>query len=236
MLTQDDLERYERRGWVLLPEFLVAEELDQSLRDLERVFPTPAAYWDDPTRYRELQGGQFDSVRTIPTGIPALDRLPVERRIRSIAEQVTGSQDLRLMRGGYQSKFTGAAEFDQILHLDYTNHTLVVLPDDRASAMVGFFVYFTDVTSDTGPTMAVSRELTRRLHITDTHLERAGWPEIYGHEEPLLCEAGTLLVLRLPHSAPWQRFDRECGQSSVAELRLRRRRTLARVLLLAQSR
>lgn len=193
MLTQDELQLYQRRGWVVLPDFL-GRDLDMHVNDLEQIFPTPQAYWADPTRFTTLQGGQFDSVRTIPTGVSSLDHLPVDRRIRNIAEQVTESSDLRLLRGGYQSKFTDAADFDQILHLDYTNHTLAVLPDEPSSTMVGFFLYFTDVTRDTGPTMAVSREHTGHLRITDTHLSREEWPEIYEHEEPLVCTAGSLLV------------------------------------------
>jgi ectoine hydroxylase-related dioxygenase (phytanoyl-CoA dioxygenase family) len=58
--------------------------------------------------------------------------------------------------------------------------------------MVGFFAYFSEVTPETGPTMAVSREHTG--HVADTHLSREQWPDIYEHEEPLLCGPGTLLV------------------------------------------
>lgn len=200
MLTADELDLYRRQGWVILPDF-VAPDLDTILRDLLQIFPAPGDYWADPSRFPDLQGGQFDSVRTIPTGLPRLDRLPFDRRVRDIAEQVTQSADLRLMRGGFQSKFSGAADFDQILHLDYTNHTLVVLPDEPTSTMVGFFAYFTDVTTDTGPTMAVSRTHSGHLRITDTHLGRDEWPEIYEHEEPLLCKAGSMLVYdyRTPH-------------------------------------
>ena len=200
MLTAEQLDDYRRHGWVIIPDFFGAD-LDQIIADLLRIFPAPEDYWADPSRYSEMQGGQFDSVRTIPTGVPLLDRLPFDARVRGIAEQVSESDDLRLMRGGYQSKFTGAADFDQILHLDYTNHTLVVLPNDRRSTMVGFFAYFTDVTTETGPTMAVSRTHCSELSITDTHLERDRWPQIYEHEEPLVCKAGSLLVYdyRTPH-------------------------------------
>jgi ectoine hydroxylase-related dioxygenase (phytanoyl-CoA dioxygenase family) len=177
----------------MLPDFFTPD-LDQILDDLLQVFPSAQEYWADPAQFPDLQGGQFDSVRTIPTGLPRLDRLPFDPQVRGISEQLTHSTDLRLMRGGYQSKFTAAADFDQILHLDYTNHTLVVLPDQPASTMVGFFAYFTDVTIETGPTMAVSRTHCGHLRITDTHLERDRWREIYDREEPLLCKAGSMLV------------------------------------------
>ncbi|MDG4793690.1 phytanoyl-CoA dioxygenase family protein [Micromonospora sp. WMMD1082] len=193
MLTAEQMDTYRSHGWLIIPDFF-SPDLEQIVADLLQIFPAPHDYWADPSRYPELQGGQFDSVRTIPTGVPLLDGLPFDHRVRDIAVQVTESNDLRLMRGGYQSKFTAAADFEQILHLDYTNHTLVVLPDEERSAMVGFFAYFTDVTTDTGPTMAVSRTHCGQLRITDTHLERDRWPQIYEHEEPLLCKAGSLLV------------------------------------------
>jgi hypothetical protein len=193
LLTAKQYDIYQHHGWVVLPEFFAAD-LGSIRDDLLQLFPAPEEYWADPGRFPELRGGQFDSVRTIPTGVPLLDRLPFDRRVRDIAEQVTGSPELCLMRGGYQAKFAGAADFDQILHLDYTNHTLVVLPDKPESAMVGFFAYFTEVTADTGPTMVVSRTNSGHLRITDTHLDRDAWPDMYKYEEPLLCQAGSLLV------------------------------------------
>jgi phytanoyl-CoA dioxygenase PhyH len=200
VLTAEQYDTYRQRGWVLLPGFF-ADNLDDVRQELLLLFPAPEEYWADPERFPELRGGQFDSVRTIPTGVPLLDRLSFDPKVTAIARQVTGSADLRLMRGGYQAKFTGAADFDQILHLDYTNHSLVVLPDGAHSTMVGFFAYFTDVTRETGPTMVVSRAHCAHLKVTDTHLDRESWPEVYWHEEPLLCQAGSLLVYdyRTPH-------------------------------------
>ena len=233
MLTNEELEHYRDHGWVVQPNF-VGAELPAVLDDLRRIFPTSEEYWAAPDRFPELRGGQFDSVRTIPTGVARLDRLPFDPRVRAIAEQVTRATDLRLMRGGYQSKFTGAADFDQILHLDYTNHTLVVLPDEPVSTMVGFFAYFTDVTEQTGPTMAVSRSHARHLTITDTHLERDAWPEIYVHERALLCPAGALLVYdyRLLHRG--SALTGAGAEPDQPELRFRRRGSVARFLRLAQ--
>jgi hypothetical protein len=191
MLTHAELESFRRQGWVLLHGFLEAD-LPTITGDLMQVFPSAERYWENPSGFPGLQGGEFDSVRTIPTGIRRLDLLPFNRCFSGIAEQLTGSTQIRLMRGGYQAKFSDAADFDQILHLDYTNHTLVVLPEDEAPAMIGFFAYFSEVTPETGPTMAVSRELTRQ--VTDTHLSRDKWADIYESEEPLLCGPGALLV------------------------------------------
>lgn len=193
MLTPGEFSLFRRQGWVLLPGFLAAD-LEAVTADLMQIFPEAEQYWANPYGFPELRGGQFDSVRTIPTGVPRLDLLPFHERLRSIAEQLIGSDDLRLMRGGYQAKFAGAADFDQVLHLDYTNHTLVVLPPGEASTMVGFFAYFSEVTPEAGPTMAVSKEHVRHLRMADTHLSRDEWPEIYEHEEPVLCRPGALLV------------------------------------------
>jgi carbamoyltransferase len=192
-LTAAELERYREHGWVLLDNF-VADDLNAIVDDLYGIFPTPRDYWSDPSRFTDLQGGQFDSVRTIPTGVRRLDRIPFDQRIQDIVTQVTQSTDLRLMRGGYQAKFADAAPFDQILHLDYTNHSLVVMPDELSSTMVGFFIYFDDVTVENGPTMVVSRTKTRRMHITDTHLDRESWPLVYDAEEHVPCRAGSMLV------------------------------------------
>lgn len=193
MLEENDFRRFQREGWVTLPEFM-ADDLDLLVADLYRIFPTPNTYWADPSRFAELQGDQFDSVRTIPTGFQALDRLPFAERFRSIAAQVTGTDNLQLMRGGYQAKFAGAADFDQVLHRDYGNHTLIIPESGTQSDLVGFFAYFTSVSSEDGPTMVVSNSAITGIHPAETHLKGSRWREIYEQEKPVLCKPGTLLV------------------------------------------
>jgi hypothetical protein len=193
VLNNQQREAYTQDGWTVIPNIL-GEEFMSVEAEASKLFPAVEEYWRNPNQYPELRGGQFDSVRTIPTGNPVLDRLAFAETFRSIAKQVTGTDDLQLMRGGYQAKFAGAADFDQILHRDYGNHTLVVPHDGPQSTMVGFFVYFTNVTAGDGPTMAVRRDRVEHINIAQTHLERAQWPEIYALEEPILCDAGSLLV------------------------------------------
>jgi len=61
------------------------------------------------------------------------------------------------------AKYTGAADYDQSLHRDYLNHSLLVPAPDQAPAQVEMFVYLGDVPADLGPPSYVPVRHTRGL-------------------------------------------------------------------------
>ncbi len=61
-----------------------------------------------------------------------------------------GTTDIRLLRAGFQAKYAGAADYEQVLHFDYPNHSLVMPPDDE---IIGFFLYLSDITDELGATV-----------------------------------------------------------------------------------
>lgn len=189
-LTADQLDRARADGYVVLAGYL-GPRLAPLVDELAILFPSPEDYFAHPERHDDLRGGQFDSVRTVPTGRPMLDELPFADGFATIARQITGAERVRLLRAGYQAKYAGAADFEQVLHRDYGNHTLVVPTD---SSIVGFFVYFTAVGAGDGPTMVVDRAAAAHLDAATTHLAPDLHPSTYAREHALLCDAGTLLV------------------------------------------
>jgi len=49
------------------------------------------------------------------------------------------------------AKYTAAADYDQNLHRDYLNHTVLVLSDDAGCQQLELFVYLVDAPEPLGP-------------------------------------------------------------------------------------
>ena len=89
----------------------------------------------------------------------------------------------------------GKADYDQELHSDYSNNTLVYPSAARTLIDIPMIVYYTDVTVDLGPTYVVSAELTRDLPPTGRRFcSRADYPQFYAAEKPATMPAGSALI------------------------------------------
>lgn len=99
--------------------------------------------------------------------------------------------------GTITTKYAGKGDYDQSLHSDYSNNTLVVPQRGLKSTDVPAIIYHTDVTIDLGPTYVVSQEHTRdRDLIIDgfRHHTREAFPELYEVEQPILVTAGSMVI------------------------------------------
>jgi len=114
-----------------------------------------------------------------------------------LAEELLGLDDLRLYQGGLSAKYSdGAASDDQLLHVDYGNHTLVVPRADVGYQHLELFVYLSDVTEQTGATRMVTRELTGDIPIERTYLSMTDYGHLYDAEVPAEGPAGSVLAYR----------------------------------------
>jgi hypothetical protein len=95
------------------------------------------------------------------------------------------------------AKYSGGAESDdQLLHVDYGNHTLVVPRADVGYQHLELFVYLSDVTAATAATRMVSRRLTRDIPVERTYLSLNDYRELYEAEVPAEGAAGSVLAYR----------------------------------------
>lgn len=187
------IDRFATHGWVVVPDVLDAANIDAANKSLGRIYPSAAELRAAPESYDWIRDGQFGGVRLWPVDDVLLDLLPLDARIVAIAESLMGTTDIRLLRAGYQAKYAGAADYAQVLHYDYPNHSLVVPGDDD---IVGFFVYLSDVTEDLGPTMLLSDQVRGAVTPDRTHPDPTTWPELYAAERPAVGPAGSVLAYR----------------------------------------
>lgn len=178
-------------GWVLVPDACGPEVVAAAVGELDHWYPSGAAYAAHPDGFPDLAGGPFAGLRLWPTGAPVLDDLVVAEPFVALARHLIGSDGVRLLRAGFQAKYTGAADYEQVLHYDYPNHSLVVpAPND----VIGFFLYLSDIDEASGATRLVSAAAADGVAPDETHLA-AGHPR-YAQEVAAVGLAGSLLVYR----------------------------------------
>lgn len=188
------LSRFHRDGWVHIPDAVGDKVISEARHALGGFYPTYDEIERSPEAYPWASDGQFGGLRLWPVDVLPLDLLPLDEAIVTIAQSLTSSEDVRLLRAAYQIKYGGTVDYTQVLHFDYPNHSLVVPADDD---IIGFFLYLSDVPADVGPTMLVSDTVRGPLLADRTHLWSINdGPEIYAAEQAATGTAGSLLAYR----------------------------------------
>ncbi len=198
-LDRQLLERWDTDGWFVLEGAVEADALGAAQRDLPGLFPTAEEFADDadPERNRPFRTRSDALVPRFPFASEALNRLVVHDDVVDVAAGLLGTSDIRLYQGMVSAKYTdGAPDYDQLLHADYANHTLVVPRHDAGYQQVEMFLYLSDVAADTAATRMVSRRATGGIPVERTYLSFDEYPELYAAEVPAAGPAGSLLVYR----------------------------------------
>lgn len=197
--------RLKEEGWVLVEGILSEGDLSDLKAAIWAYYPSVEEYESNPEKYSWLQGDQFAGLFSFPFSDLCLNNLPTHPAIVEFAETALGFYDIRLLRAGLQAKFAGAADYEQVFHYDYPNHTLVVPDQRRDYGSIGFFLYLSDVTIDLGPTYFISKRQAPVLNPRFTHFFRdpaashtrhdcINTPELYELEVPAAGPAGSLLA------------------------------------------
>ena len=196
-ITEEHAARLKRHGYVVVPGFLAADELDAARRNLLRYVPTAEELHATPERYAWV----FEEAEHLQTEFPfagdALNHVSTHPEIIDFVARLLGTPRVLLSQAAVWAKYAGTGDFEQGLHLDYQGNTLVVPRDDGAYRQVNVILYYSDVDDEMGPTYVVSQEKTRDLPLWPTHRTRKKSPELYRHERPVLAQAGDLLIFSM---------------------------------------
>jgi len=139
-------------GYAILPGFIPADELKPAVAELDLMFPSARSFHDgtDPRRVRFI-GDEFAGIDTFPFASTEVSLLAVHPRILALAEELLGDDDLHIYTAEAWAKYTGASDYDQDLHRDYLNHTLLVPSTAPQYRQVEMFVFLSDVPEELGP-------------------------------------------------------------------------------------
>lgn len=192
-------QRWDTDGWCVVEGLVPPDEVAAAQAALPDLFPTAEDFAADrdPERNRPFRAAADAVLAKFPFESPALNRLVLHDRLVALAEELSGTTDLRLYQGMASAKYAGGApDYEQLLHVDYGNHTLVVPRADVGYQQVEFFVYLSDVTEGTAPTKLVPRPLTAGIPVNRTYLAPDQYPELYAAEVPATGPAGSVLAYR----------------------------------------
>jgi hypothetical protein len=179
---------FDLHGFVVLPGYLDAEHLAPAQATLRQLLPGADEFHDDP------EGDSFTLSHRFPYPAVEWSLLTVAPPLVDLAEALLGTSDIRVSEAHNWAKFTGAKEYDQLLHRDYGNHTVIAHTRDPRFGEVEMFIWIHDVAADAGPTHVVSRTLTDHLPPGTSGLRRSEHPEIYAAEIPTPGPAGTVVA------------------------------------------
>jgi len=191
--------QWEEDGWCLARGVLPAETIAAAQAVLPTLVPTAEEFADDadPARNEPFRVDSHRVMPRFPFEDGALNDIVVHERIIDLAEQLLGISDLRLYQAMLSAKYADAAPSDeQLLHVDFGNHTLVVPRHEPGYQQLEMFVYLSDVTPETAATRMVSRRLTPHIAVERTYLSPAEYPDLYAAEVPASGPAGSILAYR----------------------------------------
>ncbi|KZT50811.1 hypothetical protein CALCODRAFT_488418 [Calocera cornea HHB12733] len=201
-IKQADIDHWHAHGYVIVEGFLSPEELAACVEGFHTYMPA----WDEYVRRRPMYEDMQGSTGKVPPGwvrhqfpydSTALNRAALHPFLVAFAERLMGhsSSSILLSHGFILGKYAGKADYDQELHQDYSNNTLVVPRRGVHSIDIPMIVYFTDVTAELGPTYVCPAEHTQHLPPNGKrHHSREAYPELYAHERPALAPAGSVLI------------------------------------------
>lgn len=207
MDLKDAARAWQTQGFVILPAYIPADELKSAVDELDLLFPSAEGFHDgtDPRRERFI-GDEFAGIDTFPFASTEISLLAVNHRILTLAEALLDGNDIHIYAAEAWAKYTGACDYDQDLHRDYLNHTILVPSTTPGCRQVEMFVFLTDVPEDLGPPHLLSRKHTADLPAVPNWFLRPGrqstWrfndhsgsPELYGAEVSGAGPAGTVIA------------------------------------------
>ncbi|GAA4237968.1 hypothetical protein GCM10022254_51970 [Actinomadura meridiana] len=207
MKLESAAREWRRHGFVVLPGYLPPDVLRPAVAELDLLFPSAQGFHDgtDPRRDCFLDD-EFAGIDAFPFAATQIGLLAVHELLVRLAEMLLDDADLRIYSAEAWAKYTGAADYDQALHRDYLNHTLLVPSTSPEFRQLEMFVFLVDVPEDLGPPHLVSKTHTVDFPAKPNWLHRRDLPGpdefgfesvrpgLYEHEISAAGPAGTVVA------------------------------------------
>jgi hypothetical protein len=188
-ITDEQVAHWLEHGYVLIPDFLDAQQLDAARAVAYRYFPTAAEYYDTPHRYLNIPF-HFE----FPFRDDALNNLSTGPDLVDAARRIIGTEDVFLTQSLLWAKYAGRGDWEQEHHVDYQNNSLLYPSDEPGFRQMPSILYLEDVTLDMGPTVVVSRTVTRGHAMAPPITVREEVGHFYEAETPVVVKAGTMML------------------------------------------
>jgi ectoine hydroxylase-related dioxygenase (phytanoyl-CoA dioxygenase family) len=196
VISEADYEHWVEHGYVVV-RLLDDDTLRSVLDNVYDYFPSWDEYQKRPQLYRPLLDtavGTLGPRIAFPFRGNALNSVSTHPELLAFARRVIGVDRIMITHSVLVGKYASTRDFDQDLHVDYGNNTLVYPKPDTAIVDLPTITYYSDVTVDLGPTYLVPQDFTRGTLLEPRHRSREEFPDLYRHELPLTVEAGSTVI------------------------------------------
>jgi hypothetical protein len=190
--------RWERDGWCLIEGAIPAPDLADAQSALARLFPTAEEMDADGDDESTAPWRTWDAAwPEFPFKSARLNRLAVHDVLIDLAEELLGTNDLRLYLALATAKYSNQPSgFNQLLHTDYPNHSLVVPRSDQGYQHLETLIYLSDVSVDNGATRMVSVAKTAGIPVEQHTLNLADYGHLYDEPGDTSAKAGSIVAYR----------------------------------------
>lgn len=155
--TPSQIDEWRGEGGVLLKNFFTETEVAPCRADMDLLYgerrPADAAARSlkSPGQIGSFSPDQFRNFDDMPFPCsPALNLLALHPALIELARSALDTPHVHLYQSHSWAKFTGEADFDQLFHCDFKNHTLTVPSESVRERTINCMIYLTDVTDDLG--------------------------------------------------------------------------------------
>ena len=188
-------DRWHTDGWCVIDGLFTPHETSTAVEAATALYPSTEEVAAGGVDESVIDWGAPKPVFPFEAG--ALNRLAVHDAVIDLAEELLGTDRLRLYQASIGVKYPGLRdEYEQLLHVDYGNHTLVVPRDEVGYQHLTLFIYLSDVTPERAATRIVSRGLTGHIPVAQQYLSYVDFPELYRAEVPASGPAGAVMAYR----------------------------------------
>jgi hypothetical protein len=190
------VDAWHRDGWCVFDGAIPDADLADAQGALARMFPTA----------QEMDGGTDDERTTpwrtwdaawpeFPFKSTRLNKLVVHDVLIDLATELLGTDDVRVYLALASAKYAHQSSgYNQLLHTDYPNHSLVVPRNEVGYRHLETFVYLNDVSVRNGATRMVSRTKTTAIPVEQHTLNLDDFGPLYDDPGEASGRAGSVVA------------------------------------------
>jgi ectoine hydroxylase-related dioxygenase (phytanoyl-CoA dioxygenase family) len=199
LLSAELASRWRTDGWCVIAGAFSGAELADAQAAVRGLFPSAeemdAGVDDERTSvWRRTDGAPWPE---FPFDSAPLNRLVVSEALIDMAQELLAVTDVRLYQATLTAKYSNQSSgYNQLLHTDYPNHTIVVPRPDDGYQQLETYIYLSDVTADDGATRLVSRRLTDGIPVERHTLRYDDYAHLYAEPGDASGPAGSVVAYR----------------------------------------
>jgi hypothetical protein len=172
------------------------DDLAAAQSALALLFPTAQEMESDDDDDRTAPWRTWDARwPEFPFRSTRLNALVVHDALIDLATELLGTADVRLYLAIATAKYgRQPSDYNQLLHTDYPNHSLVVPRRDTGYQHLETFVYLNDVSAHNGATRMVSRTRTAHIPVEQHTLNMHDYADLYDDPGEASAPAGSVVA------------------------------------------